>query len=355
MLNPTPLELLDRARNDLRIGLPIIVANNNNERWLIFAIETISLERFSSLDSTAEFSITEKRAKTLKATSYHGNIGRYQLDKAKGLKWIRAIADPVSDLTHPMKGPFRPIRAGSAEAHNLGIILCKKARLLPAIIAQKTNLTDQNITTISSNSKDLIELDQEIINIARAQLPLKVSNNSKLHVFRPVNGTQENYALEVGLIDRAKPVLCRLHSACFTGDLLGSLKCDCGAQLNKALETIGEENKGILLYLNQEGRGIGLANKMRAYALQNQGFDTVEANHRLGFEDEERDFEIGAKILKGLGFKSVRLLTNNPTKIDMMEMYGIKVTERVPLNVGMTLENMHYLDTKVKKSGHFEQ
>ena len=354
MLNPTPLELLDRARNDLRIGLPIIIVNDN-ERWLIFSVETISLDRFSILDNTAEFSITEKRAKTLKAAAYHGNIGRYQLDKAKGLKWIRAIADPVNDLTHPMKGPFKPIRVGSAEAHDLGIILCKKARLLPAIIAQKIHFSDRNITTISSNSKNLVEFEKQILNIASATLPLKISTNSKLHVFRPVNGAQENYALEVGLIDRSKPVLCRLHSACFTGDLLGSLKCDCGAQLNKALETIGNENQGVLLYLNQEGRGIGLANKMRAYALQNQGFDTVEANHRLGFEDEERDFEVGAKMLNGLGFKSVRLLTNNPKKIDMMETYGIKVTERVPLNVGVTPENMHYLNTKVKKSGHFEQ
>ena len=194
MLNPTPLELLDRARNDLRIGLPIIIVNDN-ERWLIFSVETISLDRFSILDNTAEFSITEKRAKTLKAAAYHGNIGRYQLDKAKGLKWIRAIADPVSDLTHPMKGPFRPIRAGSAEAHNLGIILCKKARLLPAIIAQKTNLTDQNITTISSNSKDLIELDQEIIEtrvgkeeMGAGLLPIRRENDGRQVIDHRMHG-----------------------------------------------------------------------------------------------------------------------------------------------------------------------
>ena len=145
----------------------------------------------------------------------------------------------------------------------------------------------------------------------------------------------------------------RIHSACFTGDIFHSLKCDCGEQLRKALQTIGEEKQGILLYLNQEGRGIGLANKMRAYALQNQGFDTVEANHRLGFEDEERDFEIGAKILKELGFKRIKLLTNNPKKINMMEAFGIEVVKRIPLKTALTPENTNYLATKVKKSGHF--
>lgn len=147
-------------------------------------------------------------------------------------------------------------------------------------------------------------------------------------------------------------MLARLHSACFTGDLLGSLKCDCGPQLRAALAQMGAEGAGVLLYLNQEGRGIGLANKMRAYSLQDQGFDTVEANHRLGFEDDERDFRLGAAILKKLGFSSVRLLTNNPAKVRMMEAMGIDVTERVPLKVGHTRHNAGYLATKARKSGH---
>ena len=147
-------------------------------------------------------------------------------------------------------------------------------------------------------------------------------------------------------------MLSRLHSACFTGDVLGSRKCDCGAQLKAGLQRIAEEGSGVLLYLNQEGRGIGLANKMRAYSLQDQGFDTVEANHRLGFEDDERDFRIGADILKKMGFTSVRLLTNNPNKVARMEDNGISVVERVPLKTGENPHNQSYLRTKATKSGH---
>jgi len=147
-------------------------------------------------------------------------------------------------------------------------------------------------------------------------------------------------------------VLARLHSACFTGDVMGSLKCDCGPQLHAALAQMGAEGHGVLLYLNQEGRGIGLANKMRAYSLQDQGFDTVEANHRLGFEDDERDFRLGSDILKSLGFSAVRLLTNNPHKVEMMEASGVKVAERVALKVGENRHNTAYLATKAAKSGH---
>jgi GTP cyclohydrolase II len=146
--------------------------------------------------------------------------------------------------------------------------------------------------------------------------------------------------------------LARLHSACFTGDLLGSLKCDCGPQLRAALAQMGAEGAGVLLYLNQEGRGIGLANKMRAYSLQDQGFDTVEANHRLGFEDDERDFRIGSEILKSMGFDQVQLLTNNPKKLEMMTACGLTVSKRVPLKVGENPHNQAYLATKAQKSGH---
>jgi GTP cyclohydrolase II len=188
--------------------------------------------------------------------------------------------------------------------------------------------------------------------VVAARLPMAAAGAGRVHVFRPEDGGDEHYAIEVGQPDRAAPVLARLHSACFTGDVLGSLKCDCGPQLRAALAQMGAEGAGVLLYLNQEGRGIGLANKLRAYALQDQGFDTVEANHRLGFEDDERDFRIGAEILRKLGFSQVRLLTNNPRKVAMLQGCGLVVTERVPLHVGQTAENAGYLATKAAKSGH---
>ena len=175
---------------------------------------------------------------------------------------------------------------------------------------------------------------------------MALAEQGRVHVFRPRDGGEDHVAAEIGKPARDAPVLTRLHSACFTGDVLGSLKCDCGAQLHAALKQMQEEGTGILLYLHQEGRGIGLANKMRAYSLQDQGFDTVEANHRLGFEDDERDFRTGADILKRLGFSSVRLLTNNPAKVEMMKTQGIEVVERVPLWVGETAENAGYLTSR---------
>jgi GTP cyclohydrolase II len=146
--------------------------------------------------------------------------------------------------------------------------------------------------------------------------------------------------------------LVRIHSACFTGDVLGSLKCDCGPQLHAAIKMINDHDGGLLIYLNQEGRGIGIANKIRAYSLQDQGFDTVEANHRLGFEDDERDFQLGAAILKEMRITNIKLITNNPSKISTMDSYDINVVERIPLKVGQTKNNLRYLETKARKSGH---
>ena len=156
----------------------------------------------------------------------------------------------------------------------------------------------------------------------------------------------------IGEPDISAPVLIRLHSECFTGDLLGSLKCDCGEQLKGAIEQIGNEGAGVLLYLAQEGRGIGLINKLRAYALQDQGFDTVEANQRLGFADDEREFLAAAEMLRQLGISKVRLLTNNPRKMAQLEEYGIEVAERVEHIFESNQYNERYLAIKAEKSGH---
>lgn len=163
---------------------------------------------------------------------------------------------------------------------------------------------------------------------------------------------QDHVALIFGDISGTEPVLARVHSECLTGDALFSLRCDCGFQLEAALSHIAEAGRGVLLYHRQEGRNIGLLNKIRAYALQDQGYDTVEANHQLGFAADERDFTLCADMFKLLGVDEVRLLTNNPRKVEILTEAGINIVERVPLIVGRNPKNEHYLDTKAAKMGH---
>ena len=193
--------------------------------------------------------------------------------------------------------------------------------------------------------------------VARATVPLKDAEQSEIAAFRSADGGPEHYAILVGDKSSAGlatpgPVLTRIHSECFTGDLLGSLKCDCGDQLRGAIKTIKESGGGVLLYLAQEGRGIGLMNKLRAYRLQDEGYDTLEANTRLGFAEDERLYDIAAKMLQILGYQRVRLLTNNPAKISALQGAGIDVTERVPHSFPDNLHNREYLRTKSVKAGH---
>jgi GTP cyclohydrolase II len=352
-------ERLTRARADLRMGVPVVLCGEEGAA-LIAAVETLDTTRLADLRSFGApvMAITERRATTLKARAYDGDLARIIPPSDADLGWFRAVADPADDLRTPMKGPLQSLRDGSADLARAALGLAKTAQLLPAallvpvqdalILAGTHGLTLLVLDQIAPALAVLPPMDE----VVSARVPLVASSAGRVHVFRPDHGGEEHYAIEIGRPDRSQPVLARLHSACFTGDVLGSLKCDCGPQLRAALSQMGEAGAGVLLYLNQEGRGIGLANKMRAYSLQDQGFDTVEANHRLGFEDDERDFRIGAEILRKLGFSSVRLLTNNPKKLAMMEGCGLHVTERVPLHVGETAENRGYLATKAAKSGH---
>ncbi len=352
--SPDLTERVARARADLRMGVPVVLSNG-----LAFcAVETLTQERFEgmvSFGASPVLGITGWRAQTLKARAYDGDIARVELPRNATRTWVASIADPAGDLNHPMKGPLRTLRDGPAGPYRAAIALTKDARLLPAVLG--IDVTDPEGF---ANQHDLTLLPEAAITsqasplhrVIHAQLPLDVSEAGRLHIFRPEDGGEEHYAVEIGHPDRSQPVLARLHSACFTGDLLGSLKCDCGPQLRGAMAQMGAEGAGVLLYLNQEGRGIGLANKMRAYSLQDQGFDTVEANHRLGFDDDERDFRIGADILRKMGFSKVRLLTNNPAKVARLEGCGLNVVERVPLKVGENRHNAQYLATKAAKSGH---
>ena len=352
---PDITERIARARADLRMGVPVVLSGGA----LVLAVETLDATRLADLRALGgkpALVITRWRAETLKARAYDGDLARIALPVDASLSWVRSVADPADDLRTPMKGPLQSLRDGNPVLHRASIALAKAARLLPAAIVLEISdasafAAANSLTEVPEDAALATDLSP-LRPIISARLPLEVSEAGRLHIFRPDDGAEEHYAVEIGKPDRSQPVLSRLHSACFTGDLLGSLKCDCGPQLRGALAQMGAEGAGVLLYLNQEGRGIGLANKMRAYSLQDQGFDTVEANHRLGFEDDERDFRIGAEILRRMGFARVRLLTNNPAKVARMESCGLTVTERVPLRVGENRHNAHYLATKAAKSGH---
>lgn len=349
-LIPTLAETLSRARTDMRMGLPVVIGG-----WLAAAVETVSPERAGFMRDMggAVLAITDWRAQTLKARVYDGDLARIEVPRDADPAWMRAIADPSGDLMTPMKGPLQSARGGDSDAHRAAIGLAKSAQLLPAALMVPVDSPPPGLTQLVAGPA-LAQLATEaaMLPVAAARLPLASAEQSRLHIFRPDDGAAEHYAVEIGDPPRDMPVLARLHSACFTGDVLGSLKCDCGPQLHAALAAMGAQGQGVLLYLNQEGRGIGLANKMRAYSLQNQGFDTVEANHRLGFDDDERDFRIGADILKRMGFDAVRLMTNNPKKVAMLESHGIRVAERVPLITPTNRFNQDYLAVKARKSGH---
>jgi len=356
-LAPDPAQRRARLRADLALGMPVVLCDAAGD-VVVLAAEAATAPRIGALRALGPvaLAITGRRAQTLKARAYDGDVARIALPDTADVDWVRAVADPADDLRHPMKGPLASLREGSALGARAGIALAKAARLLPAaLIVPVTDgaaLAAANGLGTLEAADALTDAPATLAPVVSARVPFEVSAAGRVHVFRTADFAEEHYAVEIGTPDRAAPVLARLHSACFTGDLLHSLKCDCGPQLRAALAQMGAEGAGVLLYLNQEGRGIGLANKMRAYALQDQGFDTVEANHRLGFEDDERDFRLGAEILRKLGFEAVRLMTNNPAKVARLEGCGLDVTERVPLRVGETAQNRHYLAVKAAKSGH---
>jgi len=205
--------------------------------------------------------------------------------------------------------------------------------------------------TIADLIKYRIRTESLVKRAAVAKLPTRFGDFT-IHVFDNAVDNQEHVALVRGDITDGKDVLVRVHSSCLTGDVLHSVRCDCGAQLDAAMERIAAEGRGVLLYLNQEGRGIGLANKIRAYELQDEGFDTVEANERLGFKADQRDYGVGVQILRELGVRTMRLLSNNPRKLVAIEGYGLTVTDWLPLEIPASDSTRRYLKTKKEKLGH---
>jgi len=266
----------------------------------------------------------------------------------------RAVADPALDLLYPMKGPFAAEHLDHAEAARAAMELARLAGVLPAFLVDPAPAAEAQAV----QPEDLADWkdSNRLAIAARAHLPVAAAEDAEIVAFRSADDLREHVALVIGKQDGERAPLVRLHSECLTGDILGSLKCDCGPQLDAALAAMAEEAAaggwGVLLYLRQEGRGIGLINKLRAYRLQDQGFDTVDANNRLGLPTEARDFPVAARMLELLGVHAIRLMTNNPQKVAALEAEGVTVAERVPHQLPPNPHNLRYLATKRDRTGH---
>lgn len=277
------------------------------------------------------------------------------LERAGSLAMLRALADPL--LRREALLPFDASHFEPANrSETAALELCKLAGLLPAVLVLPDN--GHAALPVAAES-DVVSIfafrdwsARSLEPVVEAEVPLAMAERARFVAFRPADGGVEQYAVLIGQLPEAVPPLCRLHSECFTGDLFHSLRCDCGEQLEGAVRRMAEEGGGILLYLRQEGRGIGLVNKLRAYRLQGEGVDTFEANVHLGFEPDERDFLAAATMLLCLGIAEVRLLTNNPAKVEALARHGVRVAERVPHSFAANRHNRFYLETKAKKQGH---
>ncbi|HPQ08650.1 MAG TPA: bifunctional 3,4-dihydroxy-2-butanone-4-phosphate synthase/GTP cyclohydrolase II [Bacteroidia bacterium] len=394
------LNSIEEAIEDIRSGKMIIVVDDEdreNEGDLVIASEFVTPDIINFMSKHARglicVAITQQRANELKLepmvpqnTSFHETAFTVSVDLigdgcTTGIsahdraKTIQALVNPekiASDFARP--GHIFPLvakeggvlrRAGHTEA---AVDLAQLAGLKPSGVIVEIMNDDGTMARLPDlikfaekfnlkiiSIKDLIhyKLQRESIveKVVVVDLPTKYGH-FKLHAYRVKTTGAEHLALVKGTINSDDPVLCRVHSSCLTGDILGSLRCDCGDQLHAAMEAIEKEGKGVLLYLNQEGRGIGLMNKLKAYKLQEEGLDTVEANIKLGFAPDERDYGVGAQILRDLGVRKIRLLTNNPKKRAGLEGYDLQIVENVPIVIPANPHNQCYLSTKKTKLGH---
>jgi len=379
--NPALLNI-ERSVLELRRGLPVMVDEAGGMPCLALSAELLDQGGLDDLHRLSggklRILLTHNRASTLKIRLYTSEAVAIALGDGDGLELIHHLADPASDLDHPLMGPFQAEREPISPAELAAIDLAKLAGLLPCVVTAELpenalavlpawasangllSIATEDLTRVDALIAEALEPQGtprpvSLVRITQAKVPLEAADDARLVAFRPqglFGGGPEHLAIIIGNPDPGEPVLIRMHSECFTGDLLGSLKCDCGQQLRGAIAEIARAGHGILLYLAQEGRGIGLMNKLRAYHLQDQGFDTVEANVRLGFDVDERLFECAAQMLSKLGFHQVRLMTNNPDKVDQLETHGIEIVERVAHAFPSNEHNAHYLSTKAKKTGH---
>ena len=342
------------AIDALRRGWPVAIAGADGTLALL-PIETADPPRLAAFDpaATAPLLLSAGRAATLKLTNQLAAAAPDAPVLVERVPWIdfavaTALADPQFDLGTPLKGPFRAMTLAETEAGVAALRLARIGGVLPAFFVRPGASA---ALVLSPGDVDAHEDAGRLTIATRAHLPVAGAEDAEIVAFRTPEMPGEHIALLIGHPD-GHPPLVRLHSECLTGDVLGSLKCDCGPQLHAAIHAIQTSGWGIVLYLRQEGRGIGLINKLRAYALQDQGFDTVDANTRLGFAVDSRDFAMAARMLALLGQHSVRLLTNNPAKVAQLETAGIAVAERVPHILPANPHNERYLATKRDRTGH---
>ncbi|BDX22092.1 GTP cyclohydrolase-2 [Polynucleobacter sp. TUM22923] len=356
MAIPDPLVHVDRAISELRRGAAVSVIGEQ-KHLLMVAAEALTPEQLEMLRhhqaGAAALVITGTRANVLGIDTTDRAVSRVSHPQGLTLDVIECLANPLAALmNHPNLDGL--VVSDADDLAQAAITLCKLSRLLPAalIIEGSQAAPDTLVVKASEIQSYISNAAESLMQVSEAQVPLENAENARVVAFRPRDGGIEHLAIVVGDIDPAEPILVRLHSECFTGDLVGSLRCDCGNQLRGAITEMSRVGSGILLYLAQEGRGIGLVNKLRAYQLQDAGFDTVDANLQLGFDADERNYLPAAQMLRKLGVHRIKLLTNNPLKVAALARHDIEVVERISHTYPANKHNEEYLQTKAIKSGH---
>ncbi|HSV28005.1 MAG TPA: GTP cyclohydrolase II [Candidatus Omnitrophota bacterium] len=349
-----PLIAVDRAAAELRRGGVVAVRGADGAVIHALSVEAVTPETLARLGAAAEVAVTGRRAAVLGLAASGDAVQRLSLVGGFDAETIAALSDPCARDGRPDLAGLT-VAAVAAQSGIAGAVaLAKLARLLPAVAFAPAAAAAPGMLTV--DAADIADYQHgaahSLTIVSQARVPLQDAENARIVAFRPADGGIEHLAIVIGEPDCDAPVLARLHSECFTGDLLGSLRCDCGDQLRGAIAEISQAGSGVLLYLAQEGRGIGLVNKLRAYQLQDDGFDTLDANLQLGFDDDERLYQPAAQMLRLLGIGRVRLMTNNPFKVDALARHGIDVAERVPHVFPANDHNEGYLRTKATRGGH---